>query len=154
MVLQIPADSGQITDYGNMKLTQMLRRTDAGQHEQLRRADGPSAENDLALRALLAAAVCVGKADDRGVAAFKVNSKNVSLGADSQIGPRHCRAQKCRCSAVTLALGLCDLIQSKAFLPCPVEIVVTFKAGLFSGLNKCLRERIGCAEITHAQRAI
>src|SRR5438270_8259358 len=116
MVLQVLPDARQITDYGNIKCAHMPRRAHAGEHKQLRRADGAGAQDNLALRTLLHASVAVLEADDGRAPAFKVNAKNLRVCADGQIRARHDWMQK-RCGgAVAFAVGLRDLIEAEAFL--------------------------------------
>ena len=48
MVLQVPADAGQIVDDPDAVLLQMPGRADAGEHQELRRVDRPAAQDDFA----------------------------------------------------------------------------------------------------------
>jgi hypothetical protein len=48
VVLQVAADIGGIVDDIDAEAAQFIRRTDAGQHQRLRRIDRAAAEDDLA----------------------------------------------------------------------------------------------------------
>ncbi len=48
MILQVPADAGQIGDHRHADRAEMLGGPDPGQHEELRGVDAAAAENHLA----------------------------------------------------------------------------------------------------------
>ena len=47
VVLQVLPDLGHVGDYGDLVPAQLVGRADTGQHEQLRRAVGTGAQDDL-----------------------------------------------------------------------------------------------------------
>ena len=51
VVLEIPADAGQVVQHGDRPVTQVVRGPDAGEHEQLRGLEGAGGENHLSFRA-------------------------------------------------------------------------------------------------------
>src|SRR5262245_16727443 len=112
MVLQILADAGQVADQWNIEVAEVLRRANTGEHEQLRRSDRASAQNNFALSSLLYAAVALLKAHDCRALAFKINSERMCASAHSEVGPRCRWMQKGRGRAVPLAVKLRYLIKA------------------------------------------
>src|SRR5215472_10071979 len=151
MILQILANARQIADHGDIEVAQVLRRANAGEHENLRRSDCTAAQDDLALRALLRASGALLKAHNRGTLALEVNSKDVSICPHGEVGARGGRMQESRRGAVPLAVELRHLVKAEAVLGLAVEIMIAFESGFQSGFDKRVRERIYGAQIADTQ---
>src|SRR5215472_10054610 len=130
----------------------MVRRSNSGKHEQLRRTDSAGANNDLPLRALLPADAHVLEADEGRPFAVKENLKRMDVGAHGQVGARHSRAQKRSRGAVPLTVPLRKLVGPEPVLRGSVEIGITLKASLLRGVNENLRKRIQRARIGDVKR--
>src|SRR5215467_1171464 len=129
MILQVHADSRQIVNDGDVKRPQMRGGAYAGEHEQLRRSNGPGAENDLALGPLLGAAIALLKADNGCPLAFKIDAKRVCVRTHCEVRPRHDGMQKGSRCAVPSAVRLGYLVKAEAFLAFAVEVMIALKAG-------------------------
>ena len=92
MVSQVLAHAGKVGDHGNAQALQMLSRADAGEHEGLRGADGPGAENYLFTfhHKFLAAALHL---DAGSPIAVENNPVYGAVGADAQVNPVTRRVQ-------------------------------------------------------------
>ena len=152
MVLQVLADARQVAGYGDAEIAQVRGRANTGEHEKLRRSNGPGAKDDLALGALLHAAALVLEADGGRAAAFKTDAIDLRIGAQGQVGARGRGMQKCRRRAVPLTPGLRHLVKPEPLLAGGVEIRIALEAGFFPGVYKSLRQRVHGAQVAYMQR--
>src|SRR6185437_13443048 len=153
VVGQVGAHAGAVGHHRDVVLAQVVGGPDAGQHQQLRAADGPAGQDDLRVGhgELLGAPVQVANAD--GPAALDLDRGGQCVGEDGQVGPGRGRVQVGvgRRPAPAAALG--DLVIADAVLPGAVEVVV---GGLPAGLGGG-HERAGLAglvaQVLDAERA-
>ena len=84
MVPHALSHSGQVVDRRYAELPEVVGRTHAGQHEDMRRADGAAAENDLIAlhHEGLASAF---ELDARGPVAFKDHPEHGAVGPYGQV---------------------------------------------------------------------
>ena len=154
MILQVRPD-GRLVDHDiDTMLLQMLRRTDPGQHEHLRRIESACAKDHAAFGRDGAAALA-GRIGHAGHAAVRdlqllhrypdpdVEVLRSPLGFDigARGGP-----------ALTIFLG--DLVEAEAFLLCAVEIAVARQLQLRSGFDKGEAARVRPFLVAHPQRAV
>ncbi len=94
MVLKVLADTRQVVKRGDPQRRQLVRRTDAGQQQQLGRIERPAGEDHLAVgqRALDLAVLLVFDPDRPPL--FQQDAMGESPGLDFQVGPAPYRVQE------------------------------------------------------------
>ena len=129
MVLQALADAGQIMVDLDAMLSQLRRRADAGDHQELRRLDGAGGEDDLTCAdRLLDAVDAAGDAD--GPLALEPDARDLGVGLDLEIRSRPGGLQVAGGTAAASAAADGELEVADAFLARTVEVVVPRQAGL------------------------
>ncbi len=84
MVSEVLANPWQVLDNLNAEASDMLRRADAGQHQKLRRGDGPAADDDLSALNREHFAPAFGF-DSDGPVSVKQDAPGGDAAADSQV---------------------------------------------------------------------
>ena len=87
MVLQVAADARRVADHGDAVLGQPVARPDAGELQDLRRADGACRQDDLALGARLDEPAALAEPDADGAPAFDDHLLDQHAGLQAQVGP-------------------------------------------------------------------
>src|SRR6185437_6465020 len=95
MVIEIGADAGQIVQYRHPDRFQMLRRTDAGDLQNMRRVDRAAGQDDLAGGAHLAIDAVLAKRDADAATPLEQETRRDGIGLDLEIAATAGFAQKC-----------------------------------------------------------
>ena len=157
VVLQVLADAGQVEHQRHVQVAQQRRRADAGTLQDLRRGDGPGAQQHLAAGAglfrLAGIAAQVGHA--AGAQAVEQDALGEGVGADGQVRPLASLVQVAARGAGAPAVGRHGAVhRPEAFLAVAVEVVGARVAGLLAGFDHGMEQRVvaglGCA---HRHRA-
>src|SRR6185312_13127490 len=130
----------------------MVRRAYAGQHQQLRRADGAGTQDDFALRVLLCAALALLNAECNRATLFENDVKNLHRRAYGEVGTFPNRMQKRVSGAATLSLELRNLVKAEPFLLVAIEVGIARMSALLGGFDKSFRKRIDGTQIGDVQR--
>src|SRR5690242_3727247 len=122
--------------------TQVICRTNAGEHEQLRRVDRSATEQHTAPSLHLAdpPLVQVGHAGD--LVALDHESGDARISDGGEIGSPESRFEICIGGAVTFSILLCDLKKPDTLLRSAVEIVIASVTHSNPRFDKCAGERI------------
>ena len=149
---QVRAHAGAVHDHADTDLAQVVGGPDAGQHEQLRAADGAGAQDDLALDVggLLDAALQV--PHPGGPAALHHDLGDARVGLDLKVGPRHGRAQVGVRGGAPAAILLGHLVEAAPVLLRAVEVVVGGQPALLGGGDPRLGHRRLEGQVGHGQR--
>ena len=152
VVGQVRAHAGAVHDHADADVAQVVGGADAGQHEQLRAADGAGTQDDLALDigGLLHATLQV--PHPRSPAAVHHNPGGARVGLDLKVGPRHGRAEVGVRGGAAAAAGLGHLVEAASVLLRAVEVVVGGQPALLGGGDPRLGHRRLEAEVGHGQR--
>ena len=151
MILIILADPRQVGDHIDPVLTQMRRRPDAGQLQDLWRGKRPCGEDHLAPRL-----------DDRAIAeqnagrglSFKYHLVNPGRRLDRQVAAAFRLAQERFGGAATAAAAGRGLVEADALLPSPVEVFVVGNADLLRGADEGPRQRMTIGTVRNRQLAL
>ena len=133
-------------------LLQQIRRTDAGELQQLRRIIRAAGNQNFLARPRGAHAAFLLVFDRPGAAALEHDALRQRRGLDAQIAAVPRRAQIGPRRARPPPAPRRGLKQPGAFLGRAVEIRIVRNAGLGRGVDKGLRQRIGMPRIRHRQR--
>src|ERR1700730_1649081 len=140
MILQIGADAGPVEHDWNAKLLQLLRRTDAGQHHDLRRADRAGGEDDFTTAARRPRLSALGPAHAGGTPAVEHDAFGQAAGFEPQIGAFERRLEEGTRRRPAPAALLVDVEGADAFVVAAVEVGNGFDAGLFGGGAKGIEQ--------------
>ena len=155
MVLKILADAGRIEDDFDAGLAQMRRRTNARQHQDLRRLQRAGAEDDFTAGAQLADSVILLVFDADGAAALEQNFSHARAAFDPQIiAPPDMGLKIGARRAPALAIFLSQLIDAEAFLILAVEIVAQGHLRLARGLDENAVIGVIGARARHIERPV
>ena len=133
MILQIGADARPVEHDGNAELLQLLRRADAGQQHDLRRADRAGGEDDFAAAARRPRLSALGPAHAGGAPAVEHDAFDQAAGFEPQIGALERRLEEGARRRPAPAALLVDVEGADAFVVAAVEVGDGFDAGLFGG---------------------
>ena len=133
MILQIGADAGPVEHDRNAVLAQMLRRPDAGEQQDLRRADRAGGENDFAAAARHARRAVLPPAHAGGALAVEHQAFDQAAGFEPQIGAIEHRLEKGARRRDAPAALLVHMKGAAAFVVAAIEVGDGFDAGLFGG---------------------
>src|SRR5215469_8752135 len=114
----------------DIEFPNVLLRTDAGQHQQLRRVDRTATQNHLARRSGRAEPVVSAECHAGGPPSLEQDFLSHGPGYDAQIGPLHGRTQIADGARAALAVACRRLVIAGPVLAGAVEIVVARKAEL------------------------
>ena len=128
MVLEVAADTRQIGDHGDPEPVQMLGRTKAREHQELRRLDRASGEDHLAIRAIFDDGVLDERAYTQCPLPVEHQPEGRRAGLDREVRPLAHRVEKRTCGAAPSAATLGDLVEAKPFLGRTVEIGVSSRS--------------------------
>ena len=153
VVLQVLPHARQRMGHGDAVALQLCLRADAGEHQQLRRAEGAAAQHRLAPRAHLPELAAVVVGDARGAPAVEQHARRHGLRDHLQVGPRQVGREKRLGGAATLAVALRHLVEEGAFLRGAVVVGVGGEAVHARGLQEHLVDGAVVARVGHVQRA-
>ncbi len=153
MVLQIGTDARAVHFHLDTHVLQMLRRTDAGEHQQFRRVEGRGRNDHFA--------VCAYRLD--GTLAFNLDACRAAIGdhdlARKAVHERNIAALQsrpqirvCRGPAATVMDRL--LHQAEALLLRAIIVICQFKPGLCARLNEGMKQGVLHWTTLHMQRPI
>jgi len=153
VILQVLADAFERSGHCNTMRLQLRRVADTRQHEKLRRVDCAACEDHFALGAQI---------DDRAVAPI-LNADGAACVQqylcgqcprfDPQIWPCECRPQVgcCRAAPATIADG--RLTPAEPFLLAAVVVGGRRIAGVNTGIEKRIEQRVGKVRVADPERA-
>ena len=133
VILQVGADAGPVGDDVDAVLAQLRGRPDAGQQQELRRADRAGGENDFAAAARAARRAVLPPAHAGRALAVEDDAFGETAGFEPQIGAMQHRLEKGARRRDTAAALLVDVKGADAFVVAAVEVGNGFDAGLFGG---------------------
>ncbi|MCY1354775.1 hypothetical protein D9M69_411670 [compost metagenome] len=153
VVLQVLPDTGQVHQHGDAQAPQFPGWADAGQHQRLRRAEGPGGEDHLAARAhfLDLLAVVVAHAD----AALALEDQAVEGGIEEepQVAAIEDGPQVALGCTATLAILLGDLVAEAAILLAAVVVVGARNALRLGRVHEDVAQRARRLQLGDIQRA-
>ena len=153
VVLQVLPHARQRMGHGDAVALQLRLRADAGEHQQLRRAEGAAAQHRLAPRAHLPELAAVVVGDARGAPAVEQHARRHGLRDHLQVGPRQVGREKRLGGAATLAVALRHLVEEGALLLRAVVVRVGGEAVHLRSLLEHLVDGAVVARVGHVQRA-
>src|SRR5687768_1851806 len=106
MVLEVPANTGEVVTHLDPGRAQVIGGTDTGDHEQLRRVDRAGGEDDLTLCMRSHEGAGPNVLDTEGAPSLEENAHRMGAGDDGEIGAPHRRAQIRGCGARARAARL------------------------------------------------
>ena len=140
--MEVGADARDVSYHGEAVLGQVVRRPDAGEHEQLRRADGPARDDDLRGVQALEPAV-VRELDPDAARAVEEQPSGVRADEHSQVGLLGHVAEVGGGRALANAVLDAVLHVGDAVLPRPVVVGVERHAAFLRGGHDCLVDGVG-----------
>src|SRR5579875_1207707 len=123
MILQVLADAGERMHHGDTVLLQQRRRPDAGQLEQMRRADRAGGEDKLAADRGVCQSALMGEFDADDALVRKADAGGLGSGENAQIAAVAHRLQKRLCRVPAHAALLVDRKVAAALVVAAIEIV-------------------------------
>src|SRR4029077_7655550 len=154
MILQVLSDARAVGDNLDPERTQRRRRSNAGEHEKMRRADRARAENNFA-RGLRLDHLAVMRIEGTSRAvALEGDPMHQAIGLDAKIGATQRRAQERVRGTAARAVALCHVRQSDAVLCRPVDIVVALQAELLAPRDECCSEWVRRTQARHMQTSV
>ena len=152
VILQVVADAGGVEHDVNAVALQQLRRSDAGELQQLRRVIRAARDQDFLARPHGAQSPVLPVFDPVGTPPVEQDPLRQRRGLDVQVaaslGGTQIRPRRARPPAVPRR----GLKPAGAFLRRAVEVGIVGYAGLDRRLDECPRQRIGVQHIRHRQR--
>ena len=136
MVGEIRPDAGQLVLQADAVPPQFLARANAGQHQELRRAEHAGRHDHLASSIDLPRARVAGNQHAGGAAPDEQHSLHANAGQDGQIRARAGRIQKCDGRAAATPMTLRHLVEPRPFLARAVEIRVRAQAAADGGFDE------------------
>ena len=140
MVVQVRSHRRHVADHGHAQVLQVLRRTQARQQQQLRRAVGAAGYDDFAPRPGGAAAFARVVFDADRAFVLDQHARRLGAGAHHQVGslPRRLQIRLRRAPAPLVVAG--GLVIAAAFLLRAVEVRIARDAGLHRSLQHRVRQ--------------
>ena len=142
VIHEILADAGQgLYDLDAMR-AELVRRSNAGKHEELRRADGSCRQHNFPARLGLFNPSSMAVSDPHGSTTFKLYALDHRPRADGQIAPRQHGGQigACRAAAHTIVYGHFEI--AEPLLPKAVEVIADRMSRLPAGIEKSRVQRV------------
>ena len=162
VIVQVLPHARQVEHRCDAVCAQVVRRPDAREHQQLRRAEGAGTEQHLATglerQGLQRTAPAVGPhlhphRTGTAVKRFGQHPGGERVGKHLQVRPAAVRCEVGLGRAEALAVLVRDLVDAHALLFGAVEIVVERVTGLPAGLDEVGQHRVGRAQVHHVERA-
>ena len=154
MVVQMAAHAGQVVQQRDAVLLQVRARADAAGHQDLRGLKGAGAQQHLAAHLQTVAAAVAHVLDAAGAAAIEHDAGDLGASDHLQVGPAQRRRQIGLGGAASFTVAVRGLVPAHAVLRGAVEVGIQRQAGLHTGLDEALGQRVGAAQVLHAQRAV
>ncbi len=155
VVVQVATDGGCVEDDVDAVLAQVLRRTDAGQHHQLRGVDRAAAQHDLRLgpRGLDGAAREV--LDTHGPGAVHQHPGRQGTGTDREVRPAADLGAEVGLGGRPATAAVAgDLVATRTHLRLAVEVVVGREPALPRRLQPGQGALVGVATVLDVQRPV
>ena len=131
MISQVLANAGHVFEQRNAHLFEMVGRADAGQHQDMRRADRPGAENDFrALNRKPVAAACDLHPD--GTVPVEQEAMHQTVRPDAQVQAMPRRVQVAERRAEPDAVGVVERYWANPYGIRVIEILRVWEAQMFS----------------------
>ena len=153
MVLQVPPYRGDVRNHRNAVPAELVRRADAGEHQDMRRIERAARQNDFPARRhppVLSAATV---ADTHGAAVFDHDAVDVGLGLELEVGPGQSRPQERVRRAPAPSVVDILLHAADAHIVAAVEIVKPRQPDFPGGLHDRLDHRVPVGASSDTQRA-
>src|SRR5271168_2708717 len=153
MVLKILPDTRQITHEVDGQRSEVCGRTDAREHEELRRIVRASADDHLAPGGDYFRCATPAKGGTRATHAVQGEALDGRVGDDGEVGTGLGRRQVADCGAAAPAIALGHLMKAEAFLVAGVEVGVERQASRRASLDESEAEAVGALRIDGCERA-
>ncbi len=154
MVLQVAPDPGQVEEDGDPVPADLVRRTDAGEEQELRRVDGAAREDDLAPRPRRVQPPAPAELDPGGALAGEDDARCQRLHRNREIGPRQRRPQIGGGGAPAPAAMDRHVHRAKAFLLEAVHVRGEGIPRVLPGCDEGGEERVAHGAARDMQRAV
>ncbi len=151
MVGKIAADLGRVVDRGDAHRLQMVAGADAGEHQEMRRADGAGGEDDLAT--VGQRQVAGGEADAGGAAVGEEDAPDLLVGEDRQVRAVTDGVEEGASGREAAAVLLRDLVETDALSRVGVEIGGGGVPALGPGCDEGAGERVYQPEVADGKGA-
>ena len=140
MILQIAADLRRVVRYGDAKVAQKRGRANSRKLQELWRADGAAAHDNLLVRnhALLRAVLSVLNGD--GFTAIEFDPCRERAGLDAQVLAPPCRIEEDPRRRLPHALRNRHRVIADADLVAVIEVVIALEAQAFAGDDEILAQ--------------
>ena len=142
MVVQVLADARQVDRRRDADRAQVIGRTDAGEHQELRRAEGAGADDHLARGEGLAGLAAHGVGQAEGPPLVEQHPLAERAGPDGQRGVRRDTPQVGPGRGGAQAALDVHVEAAEALLPRAVDVAGRREAGLAAGLEEGPAERV------------
>src|ERR1041385_121388 len=136
MVLKVPPNGFPVGDYRNIEALENLRITNSREHQNLRRVDSASAENDFAVCLYLRNLLLLKIFDALGAVFIEQQTQYVGVALDGKISSVQCRAQICGRGAPAPPSPDGQLIRTESLLRVSVKVICERIARFGAGLNE------------------
>ena len=154
MILKVGSDASQIVHHRYADGLQVFGRPDAGDLQQMRGVDGPTAQNHLTRRFQFDVAATLAEGDANAIFSLEQEFGGNGFRFDAQVGAGLGFLQEgLRCRAAPLALAS-HLRVAHAFLLAAVQVFAEREAGLLRCLDEAVRQRQDGTVVLDFQRAI
>ena len=140
VVLEVAADAREFVHQRDAEILEQAARADAGELQELGRADGAARQDDLAPRRHIGRPALAAELDAECAAPVEADARRLGVGEDGQVRPTHDRAQEgFRCVPAHAAL-LVDVEVAAALVVAAVEVVGPGDADLGRGRPEGLED--------------
>ena len=140
MVLQIAPDARQLMADGDAQALQHVARPDAGELQELRRADGAGGEHDLGPRGRGFRPVAPAEGDTGAAAAVEQKGLGLRAGEHHKVWPASRRPQEGLGGGPADATALGHVEVAAALVVAAIEIVGLGDAALLRGVAECVQD--------------
>ena len=142
MILQVAAHAGQIVHHLDAVFLKVVRRTDAGQHQQLRRVERTGGQDHFLARPHPAGLAALAVFHAHGGLAVHDHPGGEGVGLNVQVGAVHGRLEVGHGGGTAHAVAHRHVHAPEAFLAVAVVVFGVAVAGLLAGLDKGAVERV------------
>jgi len=153
VVVQVPADAGQVVHDAQAQRRQLAARPDSRQQQDLRRQQRAGGHQHLVPRADLLEPAGTPELHAAGAPAFEQHAGGVRAGEHGEVAAAPVGRQVGPGRAEALAVPVRDLVRADAFLLRAVEVVVEDMARRAARVVEGLQQLVGAAQVRHVERA-
>src|SRR5260221_12715123 len=143
MFLQVLSDTREVMLDLDADLAQMVRRADAREHQQLRRADGTTGTDHLAFGAIAFDLAVLDEFDADGALAFEDDALGEGARLDGDVATLLGCAQIGHCGGPAATVLDGHIHAADAFLLIAVHVLGVMIAGLLGSFDEGIKEDVG-----------